>query len=156
MKTVSPLHVGDKVPTFSLPDETGLIRSFEEFRGRNVVIYFYPKDNSSYCTAQACQLRDAYSIYKEHNIVVIGISFDSPKSHATFKANYALPFILLSDTKKKVAKLFGADKGISGYLVANRKTIIINQKGTIINIIKDVDITTHSDTILKSFGIVHS
>jgi len=147
------LKKGDLAPDFKLKDETGTLRSLQEFKNKKVVLYFYPMDNTPHCTAQACQLRNAYAIYKEHDIVILGISFDSVKSHAQFKKDHNLPFTLLSDNNKKVAHLYGADKGFTGYLVANRITVLIDEHGKIVQTIKDVTINTHSDEILKAYGI---
>ncbi|MDR3645965.1 MAG: peroxiredoxin [Candidatus Babeliales bacterium] len=148
----NPLKLGQAAPRFSLPDETGKLRSLDEFKRKKVVLYFYPKDETSGCTAQACQLRDNYDIYKQNDIVILGVSYDSPASHAKFKANQHLPFTLLSDSKKEVAHLYGADK-IIGNFVPQRKTFLINEQGRIVYMIENVDIANHSQEILKAFGI---
>lgn len=96
------LETGTKAIDFTLPDENGNLISLHDFLGKKVVVYFYPKDSTPGCTKQACAFKDAYNIYKEKDIVVIGISKDSSKSHLNFKTKYELPFILLSDTETKV------------------------------------------------------
>ena len=96
------LETGTKAIDFTLPDENGNMISLHDFLGKKVVVYFYPKDSTPGCTKQACAFKDAYNIYKEKDIVVIGISKDSSKSHLNFKTKYELPFILLSDTETKV------------------------------------------------------
>jgi len=146
------IKIGQMAPKFNLPDETGKMRSLDEFKGKKVVLYFYPKDETSGCTAQACQLRDNYDIYKQNNIVILGVSYDSPESHTKFKANQNLRFTLLSDVKKEVAHMYGADK-IIGNFVPQRKTFLINEQGKIVYTIENVDIATHSSEILKAFGI---
>lgn len=146
------LKIGQNAPRFSLLDETGKLRSLDEFKRKKVVLYFYPKDETSGCTAQACQLRDSYDVYKQNDIVILGVSYDSPESHAKFKAHHHLPFPLLSDSKKEVAHLYGADH-IIGNFVPQRKTFLINEQGKIVYMIESVDIAKHSDEILKAFGI---
>lgn len=106
--TAKPLAVGDLAPAFELPDETGQIVRLSDFRGRRVVLYFYPKDDTKGCTAQACGFRDAYPTITEQNAVVIGISPDGSASHQKFKTKYDLPFILLTDEGHKVADRYGA------------------------------------------------
>lgn len=148
------LTIGQNAPNFSLLDETKTLRTLSSYKGNKIVLYFYPKDETSGCTAQACQLRDNFDTYKKNNIIILGISYDSPESHAKFKANQNLPFILLSDSKKEVAHLYGADN-IIGNFVPQRKTFLIDERGKIVNIIDNVDIHKHSDEILKAFKINH-
>ena len=140
-------------PNFKLLDETGTFRTLEEFKGKKVVLYFYPKNDTPGCTKEACSFRDNSDLYAKNNITVIGISFDSPESHAEFKAKYNLPFILLADTDHKVARDYKADKGVSGYLVPNRVTFLINEQGEIIKTIENVNVSQHAQDILKEFGI---
>jgi peroxiredoxin Q/BCP len=103
-----PPAVGELAPAFELPDENGQTVRLADFRGRRVVLYFYPKDDTSGCTAQACGFRDAYPTITEQNAVVIGISPDGSKSHQKFKTKYDLPFILLTDENHQVADRYGA------------------------------------------------
>ena len=103
------LSVGDKAPAFTLPDQDGNPVSLGDFTGSRVVVYFYPKDNTPGCTRQACAFRDSYQVYREKNIVVIGISKDSVKSHRGFADKQSLPFILLSDPEHKVIEAFVLD-----------------------------------------------
>jgi peroxiredoxin Q/BCP len=98
---------GDLAPDFELPDENGRRVRLSDFRGRRVVLYFYPKDDTKGCTAQACGFRDAYPVIEEQNAVVIGISPDGEASHRKFKTKYNLPFILLADEGHHVADLYG-------------------------------------------------
>ncbi|MBI5032625.1 MAG: thioredoxin-dependent thiol peroxidase [Chloroflexi bacterium] len=102
------IKIGNAAPAFALPDENGKTVKLSDFRGKKVVVYFYPKDNTPGCTAQACGFRDNYVDIQEKNGVVIGISPDSAKSHQRFRTKYNLPFILLSDEDHKVAEKYGA------------------------------------------------
>ena len=105
--SVAPPAAGDLAPDFELPDENGQRHKLSEFRGRRVVLYFYPADDTSGCTKQACAFRDAYPTIEEQNAVVIGISPDGAESHRKFKTKYDLPFVLLSDVDHKVMDRYG-------------------------------------------------
>lgn len=152
-KSKHDLKFGDKAPLFSLADETGKIRSLQEFKGQKVVLFFYPKDGTPGCTAEACGLRDAFSTYKKNNIVLLGVSYDSVESHAKFQSEHHLPFSLLSDTKGKVAKAYDANRFWLWNIMPKRKTILIDEKGIIATIMDEVNVQEHSDAILKAFGI---
>jgi len=142
------LSVGDKAPNFSLKDQDGALRTLSEFKGSCVVPYFYPKDNTPGCTKEACSLRDNFDAFKNNNTVIVGISYDSPKSHKAFLEKHHLPFILLSDSDKTVAKLYGAKN--SWFLpVPRRMTFVINKDGVICAILPKVDVSTHAADILK-------
>jgi thioredoxin-dependent peroxiredoxin len=142
-----PVKVGDKAPDFKLIDDSGTERALSEFIGKKVVVYFYPKNDTPGCTKQACSFRDNYGIYEKKGIIVIGISYDSPKSHKKFKQKYNLPFILLSDNKKKVSKAYGASR----IFIAKRYTYLINEQSIIVRIFKDVNVTEHADEVLAAF-----
>ncbi len=146
------VKVGDAAPVFTLPDETGTPRSLTEFKGKKIVLYFYPKDGTPGCTKEACGLRDSFDQFKQHDIVVIGVSYDSPESHKNFKEQERLPFILLSDTKHEVAHKYGTDQHALGNLYALRKSFLINEQGIIIFILDNVTPETHAKDVLKSFG----
>lgn len=152
------LQKDTKAPEFTLQDETGAWRSLSEFRGKNIVLFFYPHDDTPGCTAQACSFRDKASVYAEHNIVVLGINFDSPQSHAAFKEKYHLPFILLSDSTGQVAKAYGAKSGIPfvNNFFPNRVTFLIDTKGNIIKMLQNIDVSTYADEVLKEFNIKSS
>jgi peroxiredoxin Q/BCP len=125
------IKVGDKVPVFSLPDKTGNIFNIQDYVGKkNLVIYFYPKDETSGCTAEACAFRDNYEIFKEKNAEVIGISSDSEESHVKFAQNHHLPYILLSDKNNEVRKLFGVPASVMG-LIPGRVTYVVDKKGVV-------------------------
>lgn len=150
-RLLSKTAQGKLAPSFSLKDETGTLRTLEEFKGKKVVLYFYPKDQTPGCTKEACSLRDSYADFAQHNIVILGISFDSPKSHMKFKEKYHLPFSLLSDSNKKVAKAYGATSWL--FFVPKRKTFLIDENGMIVSEINDIDVTQHADQVLQAFGI---
>jgi peroxiredoxin Q/BCP len=125
-------EVGTKMPKFKLHDQNGLLRSSDEFNGRkNLVIYFYPKDETPGCISEACGFRDRYEEFLEHNCEVIGISYDTAASHQKFAEHYQLPFVLLSDPQREVAGLFGVGKAWLG-LVPGRSTFIINKSGVLV------------------------
>lgn len=147
------VKVGQSAPQFTLPDETGTARSLEQFKGKKIVLYFYPKDETPGCTTEACGLRDSFDQFKQHDIVVLGVSYDSAESHKKFKEKEQLPFILLADTKHEVARMYGTDKHPLGNLYASRKTFLINENGKIIHIINDVTPESHANDVLKAFGL---
>lgn len=127
----SRLKKGDKVPVFSLPDQYGNMFHLQDLLGKkNLVVYFYPADNSFGCTREACAFRDSYEVFKNADTEVIGISADSVSSHEGFARSHRLPFILLSDPDRKVISQFGIGK-IFGIL-NERKTYVIDKAGTIV------------------------
>ena len=143
------LAIGDAAPDFSLMDEKGLPVSLKDYLGKNIVVlYFYPKDFTSGCTTEACSFRDNYKAYEEKGAVVIGISLDTVESHSKFSEKYNLPFDILSDKNKEVAKAYGV-LGIGG-LAARRVTFIIDKNGKIARIFPKVDVKQHSEEILKA------
>lgn len=126
------LKIGDKIPSFTLKDQNGIDFNIDTIIGKkSMVIYFYPKDETSVCTAQACSFRDSYEAFNDLGAEVIGISSDSVESHKSFAKNHQLPFILLSDSKQKVRKQFGVPKDMFG-LLPGRYTYVANKKGEII------------------------
>lgn len=132
MSQNSELKVGDTIPSFTLKNQNGENFSINSIIGeKNIVIYFYPKNETTVCTKQACSFRDSYEDFKELGCEVIGVSSDDDKSHKNFAENHNLPFILLSDSKQKVRKLFGVPKDLFGML-PGRYTYVINKKGKII------------------------
>ena len=146
---MTELKVGDKAPDFTLMDERGLPVSLKDFLGKNpVVLYFYPKDFTSGCTTEACSFRDDYKAYEEKGAVVVGVSLDSIESHAKFSKHYNLPFTLLSDNRKEVAKAYGV-LGTGGFL-AKRVTFIIDRDGNIAGIFSKVDVKRHSQEVLEA------
>ncbi len=124
------MRVGDKAPDFTLPSQTGESITLSQFFGeKNIVLYFYPKDKSKGCTRQACEFRDKYEVYSDLGAEVIGVSSDDVKSHESFASEHNLPFILLSDTKKKVRKLYGVPSTFG--IIPGRVTYLIDKKGIV-------------------------
>lgn len=146
------IAVGDKAPDFSLPDQDGKNHTLSAYRGKPVVLYFYPKDNTSGCTKEACGFRDDYSAYQEAGVTILGVSPDSPKSHTNFIAKYELPFTLLADTERQVLQQYGAlgmkknyGREYEGVL---RTTFLIDADGKIARIYNKVKPAEHSAEIL--------
>ncbi|ABY35218.1 MAG TPA: thioredoxin-dependent thiol peroxidase [Chloroflexus aurantiacus] len=132
----TPPQVGEMAPDFTLPNEAGEPVSLSQFRGKRVILYFYPKDDTPGCTSQACGFRDSYPVIEEKNAVVIGISPDGTKSHAKFKTKHNLPFILLADEQHSVAEAYGVwgEKSMMGkkYMGIIRSHFVIDEEGRIV------------------------
>lgn len=145
---------GKPAPTFTLPSDTGETVSLESFRGKPVVLYFYPRDDTPGCTRQACAIRDAWDAYAERGAIVLGVSPDSPASHVKFKEKYALPFTLLSDEDHAVAEKYGVwkEKTMAGktYMGIERSTFLIDRSGNLTRIMRKVDPAAHSDDVLAA------
>lgn len=137
-----------QAPDFSLPDQTGKERSLSDFRGKWVILYFYPKDQTPGCTTEACSFRDANETLLARDAVVVGVSKDSVQSHADFIAKYSLPFTLLSDPAKKVITAYDAWGSVLGIGETVRKTYIINPKGMIVKEYPKVTPAEHATQIL--------
>jgi peroxiredoxin Q/BCP len=146
---LAELKVGETAPDFSLLDEHGLPVSLKDYLGKKVVVlYFYPKDFTSGCTAEACSFRDNYKPYQDKGVVVIGVSLDSVESHLKFSEKHNLPFAILSDRNKEAAKAYGV-LGVGGF-ITKRVTFIINKDGKITHIFPKVDVKHHSEEVLKA------
>ncbi len=132
------LKTGDRAPEFTLPDMDGKMHSLSDYRGRKVVLYFYPKDNTPGCTAQACSYRDNKAFYDEKGAAIIGISKDGKESHRKFAEKYGLDFLILSDTERKAIGDYGVwkEKKMYGKTVEGvvRTTFVIDEEGIIISI----------------------
>jgi thioredoxin-dependent peroxiredoxin len=143
-------------PSFNLPDQDGNMRSLEEFRGKPVVLYFYPKDDTPGCTKEACSFRDDYHIYRENGVEVLGVSPDSAKSHTKFVEKFSLPFTLLADEDHKVADAYGVwgpkkfmGKEYEGIL---RTTFLIGPDGNILKVFENVKPDHHSAEVLSALA----
>ena len=149
------LTVGDKMPSFAVQDQDGNTVRSEDLigKGKKTIIYFYPKDNTSGCTAEACSLRDNYSALTEAGYHVIGVSKDSAKSHSGFRARHELPFTLLADTSTQMLQDFGAwgEKKMYGKTVLGtlRRTFIFDEEGFLTRIIEKVDTRNAAGQILE-------
>lgn len=150
---MSKLRVGDVAPDFETKDQNGQPLKLSDYRGKKVVLYFYPKDDTSGCTAQACDLRDNYAGLRATGYDVLGVSVDGEKSHQKFIAKYELPFSLIADTDKQVVETYGVwqEKSMYGrkYMGTARTTFLIDENGIITNIIEKVDTKKHTEQILN-------
>ena len=146
------LKVGDKVPEFSVVDQDGNVVDNQTIAGKKVVIYFYPKDSTPGCTAEACSIRDSYERFLSEGYVVYGVSKDSTASHKKFIAAQGLPFPLLSDKSTEMMQAFGAwgEKKFCGrsYMGTLRTTFVIAEDGTVERVIEKVDTKNHADQLL--------
>ncbi len=152
-----PIQSGIPAPDFTLPDETGTPRRLSAYRGKPVVLYFYPADDTPGCTKEACAFRDDYHVYQENGVVILGVSPDTAKSHMKFKEKYDLPFTLLADEGHKVCDLYGAwgpkkfvGKEYEGVL---RTTFLIGADGQIVRVFENVKPDGHSQEILGALGM---
>ena len=153
-KRTPKLQPGDKAPDFSISDQDGKVHSLKDYKGKKLVLFFYPKDNTSGCTKEACNLRDNYSKFKKAGYEVVGISTDSGKSHQSFISKFDLPFTLLADTDREMVEAYDVygDKVLYGkkYKGIFRTTYVVDGKGVIEKVIADVDTTNHTEQILGS------
>ncbi len=147
------LKPGEPAPAFSAFDQDGNIVTLDQFRGKKLVLYFYPKDNTPGCTAEACDLRDNYDRFLSEGYEILGVSADNEKSHQRFISKFDLPFNLISDVDKKVLNLYNAwgEKKLYGktFLGVARKTFIISEEGIIEKIIEKVQTKVHSSQIFE-------
>jgi peroxiredoxin Q/BCP len=148
------LKIGDKAPQFSLPTGDGKTISLKDLKGKKVVLYFYPKDNTSGCTKEACSFQENLSAVKKKGAVVLGVSADSVASHAKSATKYDLSFPLLSDEKKEMLKAYGVwkEKSLYGrkYMGIERTTLVINEDGKIAQIFPKVKVDGHTDEVLAA------
>jgi peroxiredoxin Q/BCP len=142
------VKVGDRIPFFTGKDSNGNAFEVRDYIGQPLVIYFYPKDNTRVCTDQACSFRDQYDDFKNLGAEVIGISSDSFKSHAGFASRYNLPFILLSDSDKKIRKQFGVPNDLLG-LIPGRVTYVADKNGIIIMVFNSMSGKIHIEKALE-------
>ncbi len=150
------LTIGTKAPDFTLPDQNGEMRTLSEFKGRKVILYFYPKDMTSGCTKQACGFGDLYPQFREKGAVVLGVSKDSVDSHKKFEEKYGLPFILLSDTEKTVIQAYDVWKEKKNYgkvsMGVVRTTYLIDKEGVIIRAFDKVKAAENPEQMLEELA----
>lgn len=151
------ISAGTPAPEFELPDDTGILRKLSDYRGRNVILYFYPKDDTPGCTREACNFRDDYSAYEKAGVAILGVSPDDVKSHAKFKKKFQIPFPLLADEGHKVCDLYGVwgPKKFMGreYEGVLRTTFLIDQDGRIARVFENVRPAEHSAELLSELGV---
>jgi len=149
---MATLQPGDKAPDFTANNQNGQPVSLADFKGKNVILYFYPKDDTPGCTAESCDFRDNYQSLTGKGYEVIGVSVDSEKSHKKFETKYQLPFTLIADTEHQIVEAYGVwvEKSMYGktYMGTARKTFIINADGIIDKIIDKVDTKNSSQQVL--------
>lgn len=156
------LNIGDTAPNFTLPTDSEEELTLSNLRGKKVILYFYPKDNTPGCTKESCDFRDQSSIFKQNGIEIFGISKDNAKSHTKFKEKYSLPFTLLVDANAAVCEAYGVinKKSLFGktFLGIQRSTFLIDEQGIIRNIWRKVKVTNHIDDILNFIknGLQHA
>jgi peroxiredoxin Q/BCP len=145
---------GEQAPGFELESDAGEHVALASFRGRPVVLYFYPKDDTSGCTAQACALRDDYGAFQERHAVVLGVSPDDVKSHVRFKSKYSLPFTLLADPDHRIAERYGVwRESVAGgrhKMGVQRSTFLIGADGVVVAAMRGVDPGTHASLVLAA------
>jgi len=152
-----PIPAGTPAPEFEMLDDTNIVRKLSDFRGRHVLLYFYPADDTPGCTTEACNFRDDYSAYEKANVVILGVSPDSVEAHVKFKKKYQLQFPLLVDEGHKVSDAYGAwgpkeymGKEYEGIL---RTTFLIDENGSIIKVFEKVRPAEHSAEVLSALGV---
>ena len=150
------LKQGDKAPDFTSKDQDGKTVKLADYKGKRVVLYFYPKDDTPGCTKEACSFRDADDVYQKKGIKVFGVSTDDEKSHQKFISKFQLPFDLLADTDKDIFEKYGVwgEKSMYGkkYMGTIRKTFLIDEKGNIAKIFDKVNVAEHADEVLEAFN----
>lgn len=153
---MNKLSIGSALPAFTGIDQNGEELKASSFNGKRLVIYFYPKDNTPGCTAQACSLRDDYSLLTENNITILGVSADSVSSHKKFIDKFNLPFPLIADTDKVLLNLFGVwgEKKFMGkiYDGIHRTTFLFDENGVLISVIEKPNTKNHSSEILAIYN----
>lgn len=155
MEESMTLDLNTPAPNFELGDQNGEPHKLSDYLGKRVVLYFYPKDDTPGCTAEACSFRDNYSVFKQNDIVILGVSADSAKSHAKFQEKYELPFTLLSDTDHTVSEAYGV-WGLKKYMGReyfgiNRTTFLIDEEGNLVKVYEKVKPAEHAQEIIEEF-----
>ena len=152
------LQEGDKAPDFKSKDQNGAPIALKDFKGKKVVLYFYPEDDTPTCTIEACNLRDNYALLKKKGFVILGVSPDDEKKHKKFEEKYNLPFTLIADPDKKIIEKYGVwgEKNMYGrkYMGLHRTTFLIDEKGIIVKIFKKPKSKIHSEEIVQAWEVV--
>ena len=152
---MTTLNIGDMAPEFALPADNGETVRLADFRGKKVILYFYPKDDTPGCTTQACSFRDAYPQIEERNAVVIGVSPDDVKSHQKFKTKFDLPFLLVADTNHALAEAYGVwgEKSMYGktFLGVTRSHFVINEEGRLLDVQRKI---SPADSVAQAWKAV--
>ena len=147
------LKINTKAPEFTLQDQDGNTHNLSDYKGRRVLLYFYPKDDTPGCTTEACNFRDGYKEFQDMGLVVIGVSADSVKSHRKFSDKFSLPFPLLSDETHEVCEAYGVwgKKKFMGreYMGITRSSFLIDEKGKLIKIYEEVKASEHAEEVKK-------
>jgi peroxiredoxin Q/BCP len=150
------LTEGTKAPAFSAQDQQGKKVSLADFKGKKLVVFFYPEDDTPTCTEQACNLRDNYALLKANGFEVVGVSPDSVEKHAKYQAKYDLPFTLLADPKHSIIEKYGVwgEKNMYGrkYMGLLRTTFVIDEKGMIVKIFRKPKVRQHAEEIVKNYA----
>jgi peroxiredoxin Q/BCP len=152
MKTTNQeINIGDLAPDFEAQDESGKKHALKDYKGKTLILYFYPKDNTSGCTQEACDFRDSFSRFSKKGATVLGVSPDSAKSHQGFKSKYDLPFPLLADEDKKICEAYGVwkEKSMYGrkYMGLERSTFLIGPDGRIQEVFRKVKVSGHVEEL---------
>ena len=150
------IEEGKPAPDFELQSDTGETVRLSDFRGKQVVLYFYPKDDTPGCTTEACEFRDAYDVYRERGIEILGVSPDDVTSHEKFKSKYQLPFTLLADPDHKTAEAYGVwgERTFAGktYLGVNRSTFLIDEDGNVARAMLGIKPAGHAAAVLEELA----
>ena len=150
------IQEGTKAPEFELTSDTGETVRLSDLRGRPIVLYFYPADDTPGCTRQACGLRDSYARIEERGAVILGVSPDDETSHASFRAKFDLPFALLADSDRSVAKAYDVWRPVTWdgktEMSILRSTFVIDEEGTVVQAMYDVDPDAHAEKVLEALG----
>jgi peroxiredoxin Q/BCP len=150
------LKAGDSAPDFTSRDAQGNEVKLSNLRGQNVVLYFYPKDDTPGCTKEACSFRDASAVYEDAGVKVLGVSLDDEQSHQAFAEKFKLPFTLLADTDHSVSDAYGVygeqTWGDKKYMGVARKTFLIDKEGKIKKVFDQVNVEQHADEVLEAFN----
>ena len=152
------IKVGDKAPSFKLKNQDDELISLTDFKGKKIVLYFYPKDDTPGCTKESCNFRDEFPKFGKLNVEIIGVSVDSVESHKKFTVKYKLPFDLLADDKKEIVEKYGVwkEKNMYGrkYMGIERTTFIVDEDGKIANIFAKVKVDDHNKEVMEALKVL--